>query len=77
MTKNLTLTVDEELLEKVKLVAARQRTSVNAMVRSFFQSVAAKEQAKDEAREALLRLAREQQGDMGTQKWSREALYGR
>ena len=77
MPKNLTLSLDDELLDAMKLIAARRRTSVNAMVRGFLQSEAAKERAKDEARESLLRLARERQGDMGSQKWSREAVYDR
>jgi len=47
------------------------------MVREFFAEVAAKRQAKDEARQALLRLAREAAGDMGSKTWNREALYDR
>ncbi|MBD0413964.1 DUF6364 family protein [Oryzicola mucosus] len=75
--KNITLTVDEDVLEKVKVVAAEQRTSVNALVREFLASLVAREKSKDEARQALLELAREQAGDMGVQKWNREALYDR
>lgn len=77
MMKNLTLTVDDTVLDKMKVIAAARRTSVNAMVREYFRSVVQKEECKDEAREALLRLAREHAGDMGEQKWNREALYDR
>jgi hypothetical protein len=77
MMKNITLTVDSAVLDRVKVLAVQHRTSVNAMVREFLQSVAAKEDAKDEAREALLCLAREQAGDMGKQRWDRGALYDR
>jgi len=75
--KNITLAVEEAILEQVKLMAAEQRTTVNGMVREFFAEVAAKRQAKDEARQALLRLAREAAGDMGSKTWNREALYDR
>ncbi|TPN83709.1 hypothetical protein FJ987_25575 [Mesorhizobium sp. CU2] len=75
--KNITLAVEEGILEQVKLAAAEQRTTVNGMVREFFEAVAAKRRAKDEAREALLRLAREAAGDMGGKQWNREALYDR
>jgi hypothetical protein len=47
------------------------------MVRQFFATVAAKRRAKDEARLALLRFAREAAGDMGGKKWNREALHDR
>lgn len=75
--KNITLAVEDEVLEQVKLAAVEQRTTVNAMVRDFFAAVAAKRHAKDDARQALLRLAREAAGDMGGKKWNREALYDR
>ena len=66
-----------EVLEKAKVVAAARRTSVNAMVREFLGSVAAREQATDDARAALLRLVDERQGDLGKKRWKREQLYDR
>ncbi len=75
--KNLTLTIDEDLLERAKVLAAERRTSINAMVRTFLSDLIAREQAKDDARDALLALARERLGDLGTQKWDREKLYDR
>jgi predicted transcriptional regulator len=35
MPKNITLAIDEELLQKVRVLAALKRTSVNEMVREF------------------------------------------
>lgn len=75
--KNITLAVEEHVLEQVKLEAAERRTTVNALVRDFLRSISVKRQAKDDAREALLRLAKEAAGDMGNKKWNREALYDR
>jgi len=77
MDKNITLSVDSVVLDKVKVIAAARRTSVNAMVRSYLNSVVDREQSVDQAREKLLELAREKAGDMGTQTWKREALYDR
>ncbi|MDY8110710.1 DUF6364 family protein [Fulvimarina sp. 2208YS6-2-32] len=37
MTKNITLAIDEELLDKARVLAAMRRTSVNAMVRDFLE----------------------------------------
>ena len=77
MTKNITLSVDESVLQKVKVLAAERRTSVNALVRDYLTSLVAKKSTEDEAREALLKLIRETDADMGEQKWNREALYDR
>ncbi|MBA4174560.1 MAG: hypothetical protein C0511_18385, partial [Hyphomicrobium sp.] len=35
MTKNITLAIDEHLLDKVRVLAAMKRTSVNEMVREY------------------------------------------
>lgn len=77
MTKNITLTVDEEILKHVRIYAAERRTSVNAMVRDYLAGLVAREREADDAREALLKLARAKRGDMGSQKWDRESLYDR
>ena len=77
MNKNITLTVEEAVLKKVRIFVAEKRTSVNALVREYLDSLVAKERATDEAREFLLNLAREKVGDMGSEKWDREKLYDR
>ncbi|MBC7280854.1 hypothetical protein [Hoeflea sp.] len=37
MTKNITLAIDDDLLDKARVLAAMRRTSVNEMVRGFLQ----------------------------------------
>lgn len=37
MKKNLTLSIDEDLLDKSRVLAAMRRTSVNDMVRQFLR----------------------------------------
>lgn len=37
MTKNITLAIDEDLLDKARVLAAMRRTSVNEMVRQFLE----------------------------------------
>jgi Family of unknown function (DUF6364) len=39
MTKNITLAVEDEVLERVRVVAAENRTTVNAMVREYLSRV--------------------------------------
>lgn len=43
MPKNLTLSIDEDLLDKARVLAAMKRTSVNEMVRGFLQAEVARE----------------------------------
>jgi plasmid stability protein len=45
--KNLTLTIDEDLLAKARVLAAMKRTSVNEMVRGFLAA-----QVESEGRQA-------------------------
>ena len=75
MTRNLTLAIDDDLLDKVRVLAAMKRTSVNEMVRGFLTRLVEQETSKDEAREALLKLIDESDGDMGDWRPSREETY--
>ena len=43
MNKNLTLSIDEDLLDKARVLAAMRRTSVNEMVRGFLERETARE----------------------------------
>lgn len=64
-TKNITLAIDEDLLDKVRILAALKRTSVNEMVRGFLQRLVDQESAYDDARAGLLRLMDASEGRMG------------
>ena len=75
MTRNLTLAIDDDLLDQERVLAAMKRTSVNEMVRGFLTSMVQQETSKDEAREALLKLIDESDGDMGDWRPSREETY--
>ena len=75
MTRNLTLAIDDDLLDKVRVLAAIKRTSVNEMVRGFLARLVEQESQHDEATEALLNLARESKGRMGEWRFSREETY--
>lgn len=77
--KNITLAVDEAVLEKVKIVAAQERTTVNAMVRKFLEEkakgsdVAARRRA---AIERMLELSRNSKVQLPEGwKFNREELY--
>ena len=42
--KNITLAIDEDVLERARIVAAEQKTTVNAMVREFLADVAGRDE---------------------------------
>ncbi len=65
MPKNLTLSIEEDLLDKARVLAAMKRTSVNEMVREFLARVVREEQERDESREQLLELIDRSTGGMG------------
>lgn len=73
MTRNITLAIDEDLLDKVRVLAALKRTSVNEMVRDFLKRVVEQESAHDEARTGLLRLMDTSEGRMGDWRPDMEA----
>jgi len=77
MTKNITLMVDEDVLEKVKILAAERRTSVNALVREFLTNLAKAEDRTERARRRLLELAENSKAEMGPVTWKRDDLYDR
>ena len=77
--KNITLAVDEAVLEKVRIVAAQERTTVNAMVRRFLEEkakgsdVAARRRA---AIERILELSRTAESNMQAGwKFNRDEIY--
>ena len=55
MAKNLTLVVDEEVLERYRAEAVRMKTSVNAMIRNHMaETVGARTEAQDAAIDRMI-----------------------
>ena len=75
MTRNLTLAIDDDLLDKVRVLAAMKRTSVNEMVRGFLTRLVEQEVEHDEATQELLKLIDDADGDMGDWTFDREENY--
>lgn len=62
--KNITLAIEDEVLDRVRVVAAEKKTTVNALVREFLADVAGREERLAEARKQLLRLMDNSKGRM-------------
>jgi plasmid stability protein len=75
--KNITLSVDEDVLAAVRRHAAERNSSVNALVREYLTNLAAHEGRADRARARLRQLSARSQGRIGKKTWTREELHGR
>jgi hypothetical protein len=75
---NITLSVDDEIIRKVRKIAIDKNTTLTQMVREFLASVAERNftqrlRALKELDTSFLELSR----DMGKREWRREDLYER
>lgn len=73
---NITLSIDEEIVKKVRKIAIDKDTTLTAMVRDYLTSLAksdaaAREAHADRLMETFKRLSR----DMPPRTWTREDLY--
>jgi hypothetical protein len=76
--KNVTLSVEEDVLAAVRKYAAAHKTTVNGLVREYLGKLAAQEDRAARARKELLELAKASTFDPGADwKWNREELYDR
>lgn len=73
---NLTLSVDDELLQKAREAAVREQTSVNAVVREFLVRYVDTRARRLEALDALDALAAKKRSRSAA-AWSRDSLHER
>lgn len=74
---NITLNMPDEILDEVRVVAAKRKTTVNAMVRDYLTQVATSESRVARARKRLLELSDNSTAEVGPITWKREDLYDR
>ncbi|MBI5280403.1 MAG: ribbon-helix-helix protein, CopG family [Candidatus Solibacter usitatus] len=75
--KNITLSVDENVLATVRRHAAERNSSVNALVREFLTGLASHQDRAKRARARLRQLSAKSQGQLGKKAWTREDLHDR
>lgn len=78
-TRNVTLSLPEEVLREVKVLAARRRTSVSALLAGVLEEMVERETGHELARSrSLARLTRGYDlGTGGKVRWAREELHER
>jgi predicted transcriptional regulator len=75
---NITLSLDDEIIKKVRKIAIEKDTTLTALVRDFLTSVAKRDEQKKKAALKKLKTSfKTLSRDMGARKWTRESLYER
>ena len=77
---NVTLSLDDNLVKKVRKIAMERDTTLTGMVRDYLKQIAEEDATSGRKRrelEALERSFREFQINVGKRTWKREDLYER
>ena len=74
---NLTISIDDHVLEHARIRAIRERTSVNAVVREYLHAYAGIDRRCAEACDSLLALSRSSGSRRGGAVWTRSDLHER
>lgn len=75
--KNVTLSIDEDVLAAVRRYAAAHDSTVNALVREYLTDLAKRESQAANARRRLRELSDESPARVGSRNWSRDDLHER
>ena len=75
---NITLTIDDDIVKKVRKIAVENETTLTAMIRAYLTSVATSDAPASQEHVAKLRESfRALSRDMGQREWTREDLHAR
>lgn len=74
---NITLKIDEELLEKARQLALRRKTSINAIVRKRLEEFVSRDLSREAAVKGLEAFFRQSRARVGTKTWTRDELHER
>lgn len=77
MGRNITLNLDEDVIQGARVLAARRGTSVSALLRAEIERLVREDRAYDAAREAALRRLKKGSHLGGGPLPSREELHDR
>ena len=73
--KNITVSVEDEVLAAVRGYAVERNSSVNALVREYLTNIAQHDDRARRARARIRLLNKKAAGQLGNKTWSREELY--
>ena len=74
----ITVSIDEEIVKKVRKIAIDRDTTLSAMVRDYLTSIAGRDADTRKAdADKLMKTLEKVSRDMGPRTWTREDLYDR
>ena len=74
--KNITLAVDEAVLDEARIYAAKRNTTVNALVRDFLKDLVREEERLADTQRRLKNLIDNSTGEIGPDYvWNRDEIY--
>jgi len=78
-SRNVTLALPEDLVRRLKILAARQDTSISALLTATLSGLADREEGYAEARDAMIRdmVRGYDLGTRGRVSWTRDSLHER
>lgn len=75
--RNVTLAIEEEVLQKARVRAAKEGTTVNELIREHLAAYASQDERLQSAIRELLDLAAENRGSLKGWKFDREEIHRR
>ncbi|WP_369334479.1 DUF6364 family protein [Candidatus Thiosymbion oneisti] len=75
--KNLTLSIDDQVLSMVAMYAAKNNSSVNSLIQKYFIEIANRESTVQKARLKIRELSVQTGARIGSKSWTRDDLYER
>jgi hypothetical protein len=76
MARNITLAIDEDVLDRVRVLAATQKTTVNALVRHHLEQLASDADRLARAKLHLRELSEKSEASLGPDyRFNREEIY--
>lgn len=74
---NLTIAIEDELLQRARVRALQQGTSVNAVLRQYLQAWTDDSRSRQTAIQEILDLANSVDTGSGGRRWTRDELHER
>lgn len=74
---NLTLAIDDQVLQRARLRAMEQGTSVNALLRDYLEAYAGARRARQQAVSELMKMSAKAVSRRGDRQWTRDELHAR
>jgi hypothetical protein len=75
--RNITLSVEEDVLQEARKIAAERNTTVNAIVRAHLGDLVRQKQRTRDALKRMRELAEQGGMEVGTKTWTRDDVHER